>query len=71
MNKLLLLILVVLVVWWMARGLRRNGANEDAPGAAPEQMVSCSQCGLYLPKNEAVAEGDKYYCCVEHRRQAH
>jgi uncharacterized protein len=70
LSKLLLLIFAVLAVWWLAKGFRRSQADKDAPEAAPEKMVNCSQCGLYLPQSEAIAEGDRFFCCAEHRRQA-
>jgi uncharacterized protein len=70
LSKFLLLILAVVAVWWLARGLRRKDAAKDAPETAPEQMVNCSHCGLYLPQSEAIAEGDKFFCCAEHRRRA-
>ena len=31
-----------------------------------EQMVSCAQCGLYIPASEAVYRTGKVYCCEEH-----
>jgi len=70
LSKFLLLILAVVAVWWLARGFRRKGAARDAAEAAPEKMVSCSHCGLYLPQGEAIPEGDKFFCCAEHRRRA-
>ena len=75
MSKFLLLILAVVAAWWLIRRLRgkdRAGDAPDAaaPGPAPEQMVNCSHCGLYLPQNEALVEGDKFFCCAEHRRRA-
>jgi uncharacterized protein len=70
LSKLLLLIFVVLAVWWLAKGFRRKDPARDAPEAAPEQMVTCSHCGLYLPQSEAIAEGDKFFCCAEHRRRS-
>jgi uncharacterized protein len=57
-------------VWLLLKRLGGKGAAADAPPAAPEQMVNCSHCGLYLPQNEAIAEGDKFYCCAEHKRRA-
>ena len=72
MSKFLLLVLVIVVVWRLAQGARRKNAGREAAReanpAASGQMVSCSHCGLYLPKSEAVAEGEKYFCCAEHRR---
>jgi uncharacterized protein len=70
LSKFLLLILVVVAVWWLVKGFRRKDAARDAPEAAPEQMVNCSHCGLYLPQSESIAEGDKFFCCAEHRRRA-
>jgi uncharacterized protein len=70
LSKLLLLILAVVAVWWLARGLQRKRAAKEAPEAAPEQMVSCSHCGLHLPQGEAIAAGNKFFCCEEHRRLA-
>ena len=70
MSKVLLLIFAVVAVWWLARGFRRKGAAKDAPEPAPEQMVTCSHCGLYLPRSEAIGEGDRFFCCTEHRRLA-
>ena len=70
MSKLLLLILAVLAVWWLAKGFRRKDAARDAPEAAAEKMVTCGHCGLYLPQSEAIREGDRFFCCAEHRRLA-
>ncbi len=70
MSKLLLLILAVVAVWWLAKGFRRKDAAKDAAEAAPEQMVTCSHCGLYLPQSEAILEQGRYFCCDEHRRLA-
>jgi uncharacterized protein len=70
LSKLLLLIFLVAAVWWLSKGFRRKDAARDVPEPAPEQMVTCSHCGLYFPQNEAIAEGDKFYCCAEHRRPA-
>jgi len=70
LSKVLLLILAVVAVWWLAKGFRRRGAAKGSPEAAPELMVNCSHCGLYLPQSEAIAEGDRFFCCAEHRRRA-
>jgi len=69
-SKLLLLIFIVLAAWWLVNGFRRNRAAKDAAEAAPEQMVTCAHCALCLPRGEAIAEGNKFFCCEEHRRLA-
>lgn len=70
MSKLLSLILVIVAVWWLAKGFRRKDLARDAREIAPEQMVNCEYCGVYLPQGEAIAEADKFFCCAEHRRRA-
>ena len=70
MSKILLLIFAVIAAWWLIKRLRGKDAAGDAPGPAPEQMVTCSHCGLYLPQNEAIAEGGKFFCCAEHQRRS-
>ncbi len=70
MGKFLLLILVIAVAWWLAKGFRRRDGAADAREAAPEQMVNCAHCGLYLPQGEAIREGNRFFCCAEHRRLA-
>jgi len=65
----LLLAAVVYVVW---RSVQRRGRNRGATGQeqqqVPQAMVSCATCGLHLPRQEALPQGDRYFCCEEHRR---
>ncbi len=70
MSKFLLLILVVAVAWWLAKGYRRKRVDRKAAETASENMVNCGHCGLYLPRSEAVQEGNRFFCCAEHRRLA-
>ena len=30
------------------------------------KMVQCSHCGMYIPEQEALREGDRCYCSREH-----
>ena len=86
MGKILLLIVlaVIVVAWFRARAGREdrgNGAGgqaSDKAGAAqrppaqvaPEQMVTCSQCGLNLPAGEAVFDSrGTPYCGAAHLEQ--
>lgn len=55
--------LVVLIV-------RRLGATRSAgkkPVKRVGDMVQCANCGTYVPKDEAVRDGDRYYCSESHR----
>jgi uncharacterized protein len=77
MRVLFWLALIVLVVMALRAKSARPSASSgpirrDMPGggARPSQhMVSCAQCGLYIPAPEAVGEGAQVFCCEQHRRQ--
>ncbi len=84
LRVLLLVLLAVVVLWWLMGRARRDdpprtGRGTDAaakksarPGRsppAPAEIVSCTHCGLHLPRPEAVVdEGGRLYCGEEHRR---
>jgi len=75
---LLLLVLAAIVVAWFRAKARREEIDElaareqgsagQAPRqVAPEQMVSCAQCGLNLPASEAVFDaGGVAFCGAPH-----
>lgn len=67
--KFILLLLVVVVVLWVARGgLRRGGRRETpAPANELETIVACRQCGLHLPRGEALPGRGGDFCCEAHR----
>lgn len=67
--RVLLLLAVVLAVVWLVRGGRRRGALRDAPPPVPpqEEMVACSQCGLHLPRGEALPAAGGHFCSEAHR----
>lgn len=33
------------------------------------KMVKCLHCGLHIPENEAIKQGDKVFCSLEHARE--
>jgi uncharacterized membrane protein YfcA len=41
---------------------RRNAARDAAPKPAPEPMVRCVRCGVYLPRAEASSVSGGYAC---------
>ncbi len=41
----------------------------DQGSSSVERMVSCAQCGIYIPTSEAVFRTGKVYCCEEHSIQ--
>lgn len=72
--KLLLMLLVLLFAVWLWRSGRQ--AKQAPPGRtspaakAPLEMIACGQCGLHLPKADAVIGQHGLYCSTEHRQRA-
>lgn len=75
--KFLLLIAVVLMVIWVMRGKRPQAppARPAQPAPAPQETIlACAQCGLHLPKGEALPGRGGVFCSESHRsayEQAH
>lgn len=69
--KYVIVLLVILVVVWLARsGSRRVTRGRPKPSLPPhEDMVACSQCGLHLPRSEALPGRGGLFCSDAHRAQ--
>lgn len=39
----------------------------DSTGA--ELMLRCEHCGIYIPSSEAIHQGERVFCCEEHRNK--
>jgi uncharacterized protein len=71
MGRILFFLLLAIAVYLLWRSLQRRGSARSTTGQeqrAPQAMVSCATCGLHLPRQEALALGERYFCCEEHRR---
>ena len=71
MGKFLVLLLVAIAVWFVVKGLRKPSPPRERRAAetlAGEAMVSCAHCGVHLPRSDATASGESFYCCEDHRR---
>lgn len=68
--KFLLLLLVVVAVLWLALGGKRRVGRSDAapkPPPASEAIVACRQCGLHLPRSDALVGAGELFCSEAHR----
>jgi uncharacterized protein len=66
-SKLLLLVIAAAVIYFLLRGLARKRSRPSAPPPS-ESMVACAQCGINLPRSEALEGGGRFYCSEDHRR---
>ena len=81
--KFLLFLVAVFLLLWLLRGsvqrLRRPPPGPKQPShaeadGAPKAMLRCAQCGLHLPRDEALPGRGGVFCGDAHRtayEQAH
>jgi uncharacterized protein len=70
--KFFILILAVLALVWLVRGARgRVAPPPNTPmnetGKVPQPMVACQQCGMHLPRDEALPGRGGVFCGEAHR----
>jgi uncharacterized protein len=72
LGKLLLLALAIWMVLLLLKKYRRGIDKRPRPSVKPESqdMVSCKECGVHLPKNESILKKGAYFCCKEHSDKA-
>jgi uncharacterized protein len=80
--KFILVVIAVLALVWLLRRSLHNFAQSvrarrpaaPAADAEPQPMLVCAQCGVHLPRDEALPGRDGVFCDEGHRRayeQAH
>jgi len=67
-----LLLLVLLAGFFFVLGLRRSRPREPEvrkpqPPAPPQAMLSCAECGMHLPADEALPGKGGVFCSAAHR----
>ena len=70
--KIFLFLVAVFLLLWLLRGgqRRRRAAPPDArPSNAkePQPMLACAQCGVHLPRDEALPGKGGVFCGDAHR----
>ncbi len=69
MIKILLLLAIAFLVWGVLRGYQRSLRRPPVPRQREaEDMVKCAQCGVNLPRSEAIYSGGSFFCTPEHQR---
>lgn len=63
--RILVLIAIGLLLYIIIGRLLRS-SRPSSPNAITEKMVKCKHCGLHILEQEAMRNGDNYYCSHEH-----
>lgn len=66
MSRLIFILAIVVVVYLLLKSYRQKPQPPTAEKPV-EDMVSCTQCGINVPKSESLQVGVYYFCCAEHR----
>lgn len=73
--KYLLLLAIVLGVWWLSRAARARLAGgkgtrgrQAATPVGHEDLPACAECGVYLPRSEALPGSGRVFCGEAHRQ---
>jgi len=75
MKFVLVLIAIVALLWLLKRSL--GGVRRPPPPAKPAEpqpMLACAECGVHLPRDDALPGRGGVFCSEPHRRayeQAH
>ena len=72
MKILIFLVAVVLLLWLLRKSsTRRTTARKPRPpgdaSVAAQPMLACAQCGVHLPKDEALPGRGGVFCGEAHR----
>jgi len=67
MVRFLILALVVGLLLWLLFGRSRKRTADSAPPQRPTAFTVCAHCGVHLPINDAVLDGQTAYCSDAHR----
>jgi uncharacterized protein len=71
MVRILFWIVLALAVYAVTKSWSRAAASRRHAADKPsEPIVRCAACGLNVPRSEAHARGELWYCSREHLEQA-
>ncbi|MFV3306632.1 PP0621 family protein [Pseudomonas sp. NY15181] len=71
MTRLLFWILLFALGWWLWRKATRP-ARPSEPAPREEKtvpMVRCAQCGVHVPRSDALQDESNWYCSRAHLDQ--
>lgn len=66
--RYLLLIVAIWVAFYIIRHFARQKSLQGSSKTETrtQEMVRCEYCGVHVPRQEAIRDGDQFYCSNEH-----
>jgi len=74
MGRLLFVFVLLAVSFYVVKLVRTKldeptkKLKKDA-SSNKNKMVKCLHCGLHIPEEEAIKQGDKVFCSLEHAKE--
>jgi len=76
MFRVIILVVLLAVSFYVVRLVLENRKRRKAlkkpilnKNNKQNKMVRCKQCGLHIPDNEAIKQGDNVFCSLKHANQ--
>jgi uncharacterized protein len=67
--RLLFWIILIVAAFWLWRRLTSKPTASDKPQETTVMTVRCVQCGVHLPREQALQSHDRWYCSQAHLEQ--
>ena len=67
--RLLFWIILISAAFWLWRRLTSKLTASDKPQETTVMTVRCVQCGVHLPREQALQSHDRWYCSQAHLEQ--
>ena len=64
--RFLAIFIALAIIVMVAKRLWRSSRPPARRSIEPGQMVQCANCGIYIPKQEALQQEEHYYCSRAH-----
>ncbi len=75
--RLVFFLLLGVLAWWLIRRVLRSSSEDESEVPLKkkrvnkvidrEAMVACAHCQVYLPRGEAIWQGEHAFCGEAHR----
>lgn len=67
--RLLFWIILIAAAFWLWRRLTSKPKSTHQPQQKTLPMVRCAECGVHLPREQALQNHDQWYCSQAHLEQ--
>lgn len=67
--RLLFWIILIAAAFWLWRRIMRKRPHDKKAEQTTLPMVRCAQCGVHVPRAQALQNQDRWYCSRAHLEQ--